>query len=79
MEVFSLEDDDCEGMFITQEPSKLQEIDGDKSVLGDGLDFSSPCVSLTSQSSLGAAVYEDISDNDAFDIPCSEPPKDVKE
>ena len=45
------------------------------SVIGDGNDFLSPCVSIVKSGNGGSNVtqYEDISDDD-FDIPCSQMP-----
>ena len=76
-EVFSLEDDDYESMFITQEVSNSQNLVGelDKSEEGDGLflglsktDFVSPCVSQVKP--LHDPMYSDISDDEVFE--CSQ-------
>ena len=81
-QVFFLEDDDYENMFITQE-SKINEDNNVKSdgIADDGdlflgvhaMDFKLPCVSqLTSSQS---AVYSDISDAEDiedFEIPSSQ-------
>ena len=72
MEVFSLEEDDCPELFITQSSSDSNGIENN-SILVDENDFQSPCVSLVSppkQNALGGN-YEDISDDD-FDIPSSQ-------
>ena len=60
MDLFSLEDDDCSQLFITQEPKQnIENMD-----INDGMflgiaktDFSSPCASLVSKDS----IYSDIS------------------
>ena len=72
MELYSLEDDDCHELFITQSDSKKDE-SGSKSILMDENDFQSPCVSLVSNSKANAlgCDYEDISDDD-FQIPSSQ-------
>ena len=73
MEVFSLEDDDCSQMFITQSSPKRQRISneevGNFSILGDEMDFSSPCVSVLSGTN--NPHYSDISDDDFTEIQCS--------
>ena len=71
MEVFSLEEDDCNELFITQSCSgdnnsvNSSVNDGFSGVLGDPMDFASPCSSLVN------AHYSDISDDD-FEIPSSQ-------
>ena len=72
MDVFSLEDDDGDNLFITQESRSDRINDQVQPILGNSTDFQSPCVSLTSQISNTSAVYEDISDDDAFEIPSSQ-------
>ena len=71
--VFSLEDEDCEDLFITPEPSTPKLVTGDVSILDDGYDFSSPCVSLTAGNIDQGPIYEDISDDEDFNIPSSQP------
>ena len=67
MDLFSLEeDDDYEGLFITQSSSNSDN----SGLLGNPEDFTSPCVSLEAQKGHGAQ-YSDISDYD-FDIPSSQ-------
>ena len=73
MEVYSLEDEDCNDLFITQQsPSdKSDKISGEMSankVLNDPMDFQSPCVSLVGNSQ----IYSDISDDEFVDIPLSQ-------
>ena len=63
MELFSLKDHGNE-LFITQE-SKNDRGVGIDSILGDGLDFASPCMSLLD------SKYSDISE-DEFRIPSSQ-------
>ena len=70
MEVFSLEEDeDVSQLFITQESKGETHED---SILGDQMDFQSPCVGLTSQTNATTGVYEDISDDDFQPFPCSQ-------
>ena len=69
MELFSLEDDDARELFITQTPSQNKggaELAG---LLGDPLDFTTPCKSLIGD---GIVKYSDISDDDDIVIPCSQ-------
>ena len=70
MDVFSLEEDDCSQMFITQSSPKRA---GNETVLGDPLDFASPCVSLVGAEHAQGAQYSDISDEEFVQIPCSQP------
>ena len=56
-------------MFLTQES---RNIVNNSPVLGDPMDFQSPCVSLVVQSQGGTSIYEDISDDKLFEIPCSQ-------
>ena len=56
-------------MFLTQES---RNIVNNSPILGDPMDFKSPCVSIVAQSQGGSAIYEDISDDDLFKIPCSQ-------
>ena len=68
MELFSLEDEEYSQLFITQSSNNsvnVTENDGNGSILGDPLDFKSPCVSVLSDQ------YSDISDEE-FDIPSSQ-------
>ena len=71
--MFSLEDDYGD-IFITQSDKVLNDRECKKSgisdVLPDPMDFSSPCVSLVSKGN--DTQYSDISDDDMFDIPCSQ-------
>ena len=74
MEVFSLEEDDGNELFITQE-SKIDRINresNDKGIIGDPEDFSTPCVSLVSQGKHDTPAYSDISDSEDFQIPSSQ-------
>ena len=70
MEVFSLEEDDCPELFITQSGSSDQNNGSineyNDSILGDGLDFKSPCASLV------RPVYSDISEDEDFTMPLSQ-------
>ena len=68
MEVFSLEDEDYSGMFLTQS-SHLDNISDNSMILPDPMDFGSPCVSLISKTQ---PHYSDISEDEFVDIPCSQ-------
>ena len=46
MELFSLEDDDARELFITLEPSQHNLVKESNGILGDPMDFSSPCASV---------------------------------
>ena len=73
MEVFSLEDDYGD-MFITQSGGINTGDDNSSNnsvqVLPYPMDFSSPCVSLTSSNNV--PQYSDISDDEDFQIPPSQ-------
>ena len=78
---FSLEEDDCHQLFITQECKEsigdevFDDNYEDTSILGiDGNDFSSPNVSVVHGLS---AVYSDISDSEDFEKPMDLTPKSV--
>ena len=73
MEVFSLEEDECPDLFLTQSSVNVQDNNRNNSILGDGMDFQSPCVSLIPAARFDgmASHYEDISDDD-FQIPSSQ-------
>ena len=71
MSAFSLEDDDCESLFITQSSVKSDESVNDVGILPDPLDFSSPCESLVSRGNISESKYSDISDDDS-EIPPSQ-------
>ena len=69
-EIFSLEDDDCSQLFITQEPkdkiADVLENSSENSYISDGVflgiaenEFASPCVSLLKPKN--DAIYSDIS------------------
>ena len=70
MDTFSLEDDDCPELFITQSASNVNVNDSinqnNSSILGDPSDFSSPCVSILS------SQYSDISDDEDIVFPLSQ-------
>ena len=70
MELFSLEDEDTTGLFITQESKNLVHEECDKSedefesLLGlDVNDFTSPCVSLVPKKAY-VPEYSDISEDE---------------
>ena len=66
-EIFSLEDDDYGGLFITQESKedKVPEINKDNLFLGvEETDFESSCSSLVGNNSLLNCHYSDISDEE---------------
>ena len=80
MEVFSLEEDDVSGMFITQEPKcsqvEKEELECDEDELFCGAkhsDFQLPYVSGVKPNGLEGAQYSDISDDD-FEITSSQMP-----
>ena len=69
METFSLEDDECHELFITQSGSNKEngdEFGSISAILGDGSDFSLPCVSIMQ------SQYSDISDDDDLVFPLSQ-------
>ena len=70
MELFLLEEDDGNDMFITQS-SYLDSSSNSNygSILGNANDFKSPCVSIANPLSQD---YSDISDDDFVNIPCSQ-------
>ena len=77
MEVFSLEDDECLELFITQ--SSFQSGDNNNSsksngIISDEMDFQSPCFSLVNGGNSAVPHYSDISDDDFVDLPSSQPP-----
>ena len=72
MELFSIEDDDAKELFITQTLSVQNDGNNLVGLIGDEKDFVSPCVSLVNHHQNNSAHYSDISDNEIFDIPCSQ-------
>ena len=77
MDVFSLEDDDVSGLFLTQSSDKSVSQVNDSVILKDPFDFSSPCVSLVSQPKPNDVLYSDISDSEDFNIPSSQIQQEV--
>ena len=73
MEVFFLEEEDSNEMFLTQVSQEDKNCDDNRSIFGDGMDFQSPCVSLRRDANfnLMSSQYDDISDED-FEIPSSQ-------
>ena len=75
MDMFSLEHEDCNELFITQTSPKYNRESSQNalSILGNGDDFGSPLVMVGSQGEMRSNVahYEDISDDD-FEIPSSQ-------
>ena len=65
MDVFSLEEDDCSELFITQSDKSDMDVMGP--VLGDPHNFSSPLVTLTPGEHDTKPQYSDISE-DEFDL-----------
>ena len=65
MDVFSLEEDDGNELFLTQSSNSDKQVNPNFGILGDSSDFSSPCVSLV------RPVYEDISE-DEFEFPSTQ-------
>ena len=74
MEVSSLEDEDYGDMFITQSSSRVnvEENDGTNSILGNEMDFASPCALLINRENVTVSQYSDISDVEDFQIPSSQ-------
>ena len=72
MDVFSLEEAECNALLITQSDTKIDIEDKSVEILLDGNVFQSLCISLLSQQSANEAVYEDISDAEDFKIPSSQ-------
>ena len=81
-EMFSLEEDDSNELFLTQTPrqSSFGEVRSSGSERNSGLfglpneDFSSPCCSLVNRIRADKPVYEDISDDDqAFEKSQNDP------
>ena len=72
MELFSLEDDDARELFITQTPSVQKDGSGLVGLLGDPMDFSSPCKSVVAETKNNEMEFSDISDAEDFDIPSSQ-------
>ena len=76
MEVFSLEEDDGNDLFLTQisssNGSQVCE-NNNVGILGDPMDFSSPVVGVVSgTANQFGCTYKDISDEEAFEILCSQ-------
>ena len=72
MELFSLEEDEGNELFITQTPSEKKDEDKFGGILGDPMDFSSPCKSVIGEGNNTSQQYSDISDDENFDIPSSQ-------
>ena len=72
MEIYSLEEDDYSGMFLTQTP-RVEKVENP--ILPDPSDFKSPCVSL-----IGGikAAYSDISEDEDFEMPSSQPVRNME-
>lgn len=71
MEVCSLEDEDYSQLFITQSSPKRNNDKVPKNcIIGEPMDFGSPCVSLLNPDQ--QPHYSDISDDDFDMIPCSQ-------
>ena len=71
MELFSLEEDDGNDLFITQSSHLDNNNRQNVSILGSPTDFASPCASILNANS---SQYSDISDDEFVDIPCSQQP-----
>ena len=72
MEVFSLEDDGCNELFITQESKQKEECNVSENVgesgefLGiDPFDFQSPCTSVHKSEATYQPQYSDVSDEES--------------
>ena len=73
MNVFSLEDDDCPELFITQTPSTNGGGANLLGLLDNPMDFQSPCASiLDRKENVTDPKYSDISDDEMFHIPSSQ-------
>ena len=75
--MFSLEEDDCNDMFITQTPNEclLDQLESSQSEVKnykeEGAKFIEPCCSYVNQVRGDKPIYEDISD-DENDFQCSQ-------
>ena len=72
MDVFSLEEDDCSELFITQSDPKVVQNSGESDECNNGASSSGSFMSLLMSSSSDFPQYEDISDDDDFEIPSSQ-------
>ena len=74
MEYYSLEEDEGNAMFLTQQPNENIGQNSDRNEEGEGMfcgvavtDFQSPCTSMNKQK---VAQYSDISDEESsFELP----------
>ena len=71
MDVFSLENDDFNGMFITQSDPDVSDNGNKSQISTSGSSTSGSMLSLLTENSSDFPVYEDISDDD-FEIPPSQ-------
>ena len=71
MATFSLEEDDYNGLFVTQEANVGVDkgFYGNNGIINDPSDFQSPCASLIGNKQ---NVYSDISDDDFEPFPSSQ-------
>ena len=74
MEIFSLEDDECGDLFITQKSNDNDTISDLSGIADDSVNIASPrgVIANGSSGNLLGGQYSDISDDDAFDIPSSQ-------
>ena len=72
MELYSLEEDDARDLFITQTPCVDNGGAHLSSLVEDEMDFSVPLRSFVAGGQNANANYSDISDDDVFEIPCSQ-------
>ena len=72
IDVFSLEEDDYNGLFITQSDNSVRNVAESNKIPLDRSDFSSPCISIVLQQSMDRPVYEDISDVNDLEISSSQ-------
>ena len=72
MEFFSLEDDDGDELFLTQRSAQDNKVCENVGILGDPMDFSSPCTSIITPPPGQVPVYSDISDVEDFEVPSSQ-------
>ena len=69
MELYSLEEDEENELFITQTPSESNGVENFGGLIGDPMDFQSPCALLVGNKK---PQYSDISNEEDFEIPCSQ-------
>ena len=78
MEIFSLENDECGDLFITQKSNDNDSISHLSGIADDSVNIASPHGFNANRGSgnFSAGQYSDISDDDAFEIPSSQAPRE---